>query len=196
MKRTKGPSRFREAVGQNARATIIEMKRERRLEWSDERLAEEAGVLRYEPQTDRSLVEQLKSSLYPSTEYIDRQIPRPRRLLKPWLAEGSLTLIYGPTGIGKTWLGLLVGFALTRSEQEDLDVGPWQAKHQAGVIYVDGEMNNWKLQDNLRELALPLPPEDAGSPLLVLSAHDFAQAHEKRDLTIRNRLTIAAGTED
>lgn len=143
-------------------------------------LADAVEVLRYEPQTGRSLAEQLKSTLCPSTEYIARQIPRLRRLLKPWLAEGSLTLIYGPRGVGKTWLCLLVAIALTREEQEDLAVGPWQAKHRAGVLYVDGEMNNWELQDNLRELAAPLTPEDVGNPLLVLSAHDFAQAHEKQ----------------
>lgn len=143
---------------------------------------EAALILQHEPTSasSQSLLPQIKSCLFTSTEFIERDIPRPKRLLRPWLAEGSLTMIYGPRGVGKTWLSCLIAIALTREDQGDIEIGPWQPKHKAGVLYIDGEMNNAEMQDNIKKLSIPLPPEDSKCPLMILSQHDFAQAHQKQ----------------
>jgi KaiC/GvpD/RAD55 family RecA-like ATPase len=143
-------------------------------------------IFQYEAQAERALVSEIKSCFFTSTEYIQRQIPRPKRFLLPWLSEGSLTLIYGPRGVGKTWLCLLVAITLTREEIENLEIGTWQPKHKTGVLYVDGEMNNWELQDSIKSLSLPLSPEDKKNPLMILSAHDYVERGE-RSLTLAEK---------
>ena len=139
---------------------------------------EEASMhFQFQEFDDGSLLSQIKTCACTSTEFINQQLDRPKRFLRPWLTEGSLNMIYGPRGIGKTWLCCIIGLALTRKDQSEIDIGPWQAKAKAGVLYVDAEMSNWKMQENIKKLSVALPNEDKNNPLLILSGHNFIQEY-------------------
>jgi hypothetical protein len=139
------------------------------------------SIRKFEPIAGgNSLQSQLASVMYTSTEFRAREIPRPRRLLRPWLAQSSLNMIYGPRGVGKTQITSIIGIALTRSEQEDIEIGAWVPRQRAKTLYLDGEMPAGAMQKRIDRLCLPLPPEDSEHPLIILSAQDLAQQHHRQ----------------
>jgi hypothetical protein len=75
-------------------------------------------------------------------------VPR-AKILGDWLREGDLGFIYGPRGIGKTWL--VDAIAVHISIGRDLDT--WHAHKAFQVIYVDGEMAQDETRDRLKGLA-------------------------------------------
>jgi hypothetical protein len=66
------------------------------------------------------------------------QVPVPRResIVDVWFKEGDLGFIYGPRGLGKTWLALL----LARKCAEGGQLANWIVGAPRRVLYVDGEM--------------------------------------------------------
>jgi hypothetical protein len=63
-------------------------------------------------------------------------LPKRESIIGKWFLEGDLGFIYGPRGLGKTWLAL----RLARAVSDGTGIGPWTAKEARKVIYVDGEM--------------------------------------------------------
>lgn len=90
-------------------------------------------------------------------ELKSKQLKPKKMLLSPWLWEGALTLASAPTGVGKSWLGLLVGKAV--SEGSSIFDGRWEAQGQSRVLFVDGEMGETDLQERIRLLNID---ENAG----------------------------------
>src|SRR5688572_7498729 len=93
--------------------------------------------------------------------------PRPF-ILEPILSPGTLALIYGPPGVGKSFLAL--GLALAAAGAGSI-LG-WTAPRPRKVLYLDGEMRREAVAERLR-LFGPVPPslrmwlatEEAGSAL-------------------------------
>ncbi|MBS0524713.1 MAG: AAA family ATPase [Proteobacteria bacterium] len=78
---------------------------------------------------------------------------RPRSdLLPPWLASDTRALVYGPPGIGKSFLALGIAWAVASGGSF---LG-WRAPRPRRVLYVDGEMGAAELSDRLA-LFGPLP---------------------------------------
>ena len=127
-----------------------------------------------------SLQAQLASVMFTSTEFRAREIPRPRRLLRPWLAQSSLNMIYGPRGVGKTQFASIIGIALTRIDQTNIEIGTMVPRQRAKTFYLDGEMPAGAMQKRIDRICLPLPPEDPEHPLIILSAQDLAQQHKRQ----------------
>jgi hypothetical protein len=63
-------------------------------------------------------------------------LPKRAPVLGTWFLEGDLGFIYGPRGLGKTWLAMHIGRAISDGKS----IGPWTAKEARRVLYVDGEM--------------------------------------------------------
>lgn len=123
----------------------------------------------------------LEKVMCTSDAFCKRKIREPAMLLRPWLSEQSLNLIYGPRGAGKTWLCSMIAVALTRQDPEDVvNIGSWDVAQSTSVLFIDGEMNNHMLQQRLRDLARALPDEDPENPLYILSGHDFSNANDKQ----------------
>lgn len=59
-----------------------------------------------------------------------------RSLHLPWLPEGGNVMVYGPRGVGKTFLQLALAVALTTGRP----LLKWSVPVPVGVLYVDGEM--------------------------------------------------------
>lgn len=85
----------------------------------------------------------VSSSLLASLELDPR-----RPLLSEWLCEGDYGIIFAPRGVGKTWLALLIGKAVSEGGR----VGAWLAVTPAKVLYVDGEMPADLMRDRDRGL--------------------------------------------
>jgi hypothetical protein len=88
------------------------------------------------------------------------EIPSRENLVGTWWRSGAQGFLFGPRGLGKTWLA----FHLARCLAEGRDCGPWKISKARRVLYVDGEMP----LDGLRERDRSLRAQQ-GAPLFVLS---------------------------
>jgi hypothetical protein len=70
------------------------------------------------------------------TEVANLNLPKRALVLGTWFLEGDLGFIYGPRGLGKTWLAMLMARAISGGKS----IGPWTATEARKVLYVDGEM--------------------------------------------------------
>jgi AAA domain len=78
----------------------------------------------------------LVKSIRPCTELSSLNIPSRGKLLDDWFTEGDLGFIFAPRGLGKTWVALGIGAAIASGGT----CGPWRARGQHRVLYIDGEM--------------------------------------------------------
>lgn len=77
-------------------------------------------------------------------------LPEKKKIISPWLAEQTITLIAGWRGVGKTWLALGLCDAITRRQ----NFGPWNTntKSSAPCLYIDGEMVPQDLRERLMSI--------------------------------------------
>ena len=87
-------------------------------------------------------------------------------LLAPIIPRSSLTLLYGPRGVGKTFLALSMALAVAGGGT----VFDWRAKRPARVLYVDGEMPRSALLDRLARLAAGAGTMPAGDNFRLLAS--------------------------
>lgn len=78
----------------------------------------------------------LTAGMMAADELDSAQIPKRENLCGTWFRQGDLGFIFGPRGLGKTWLGL----DLARGLSEGRPVGPWPIPTARRVLYIDGEM--------------------------------------------------------
>ncbi len=67
-------------------------------------------------------------------------------LLDPWLRAGDIWMVYSAAGIGKTFFALNVAYAIATGGKFLC----WKAPRPRSVLYVDGEMADWEMQERLR----------------------------------------------
>jgi putative DNA primase/helicase len=79
------------------------------------------------------------------------EVPPRQYLLKPWLETGSLNMMHGQRGDGKTWLSLGTSYAIAKG----VPFLGWTPERAARVLYVDGELPAALLRDRLRFLGGP-----------------------------------------
>lgn len=91
-------------------------------------------------------VEKLKTFELP--EFMGLEIPPAEYLVAPWLQEKSLTMIYAPRGIGKTFFALTLALSITCGD----DFLKWHASRRRGVLYIDGEMPAATIQKRIEKL--------------------------------------------
>jgi len=63
-------------------------------------------------------------------------VPPREPIVSGWFKQGDLGFIFGPRGLGKTWLAML----LARKCVEGGSVADWKVHKSRRVLYVDGEM--------------------------------------------------------
>ena len=69
-------------------------------------------------------------------EFLAQDFPEKRVILRPWLNEFSLVLIYGPRGVGKSMFSLSLLAAIVSGKS----FGPWKVENPVNCLYLDGEM--------------------------------------------------------
>ena len=100
-------------------------------------------------------------------EWLDRELPESDFLCGTWLSTTSRVLLTGPTGLGKTMLGVAVALTIAGGAK----FLHWGAGHACHVLYVDGEMSRREMQRRLCEEGLRSGIEP--DTLFVLSKEDF-----------------------
>jgi hypothetical protein len=100
-------------------------------------------------------------SIRTAAQLMAADLPPRGDILPPWLASDTTALLYGPPGIGKSFLALGIAWAVASGTSF---LG-WQASQPRRVLYVDGEMGAAELRARLA-LFGPLPDT------LSILAHD------------------------
>jgi hypothetical protein len=83
------------------------------------------------------------------SEFLRLEIPAREMLLNPILPERSLSMLYAPRGLGKSWLALSIGLTVASGSQ----LLRWSAPRKQRVLYVDGEMPLIALQERLQSIS-------------------------------------------
>jgi len=117
-----------------------------------------------------------------STDLIKADISEPSPIITPWLHDGSITMIYGKRGVGKTWISSIIAVCVTRDNNVDVPkIGNWNVKRQAGVLYIDGEMDEYHSQKRLRLLTgRRMRDEHPGNRLTILSSSRIATDYRQQ----------------
>src|SRR6185295_9600828 len=82
------------------------------------------------------------------------EVPMRQEILSPLLQQASLNLLYGPRGLGKTFVAMGIAWAAASGT----GFLGWQASRSHRVVYVDGEM---AASDMKQRLAAFGPPPDS-----------------------------------
>lgn len=109
------------------------------------------SVARYLPdQSATLLAETTIGELVPLAlaDLLAAKFPEPEFLMEPLFRHPGLSMIYGPTGVSKTYFCLALALAIS-SGHKIMRYGVPKAR---GVLYVDGELGNRSLQDRIRRL--------------------------------------------
>jgi len=107
-------------------------------------------------------------------ELVAAALPPNRPILDPILSTKSLALLYGPRGLGKTFVALGIARAAAAGESF---LG-WRASRPHRVAYIDGEMAAVEMQQRLASLGPPPPTlrfmltDLNRGPALDLAHHD------------------------
>ena len=86
--------------------------------------------------TKEEWTQDLNRSSYSPTELTGLKFAPRERVIVPWFYHGDLGFIYGPRGLGKTWLAQHIAVEIAKGGK----VGPWDIPVPRRVLYMDGEM--------------------------------------------------------
>ena len=114
------------------------------------------------------------------SEFCKADIPAPQYVIAPWLTDGSLTMVYAPRGVGKTWLCGIIAGGVTRTDYRDVEIGPWRINNSAGTLWVDGEMQEFYLQQRIKKITSNIGSENVDAPLTVFSATKLGYEFRQR----------------
>jgi RecA/RadA recombinase len=95
-------------------------------------------------------------SLLSAPRLLDTTLPARETILDPILTTKSLALLYGPRGIGKTFVAL----GIARAAAAGGSFLGWRATRPHRVLYVDGEMAAVDMRQRLAQLGPPPPTLD------------------------------------
>jgi hypothetical protein len=98
-------------------------------------------------------------------DFLDHKYPRPEKVLAPWLPAKGLAMIAGYRGLGKTYLGLSIAYAIASGGE----VLGWEAGKPRKVVYVDGEMDPIDMQDRLAAIHEKAKKDGNGNPEAALA---------------------------
>lgn len=94
------------------------------------------------------LITKHKYKLISVNDFSRIQLAKRRTLLSPWLAEGSINMVFADRGIGKTMFCLSCAVALANGSAF-LD---YTAQEAVSVLYLDGEMQATAMQQRTMQL--------------------------------------------
>ena len=78
--------------------------------------------------------------------------PKIIMLMKPWLKEGQITILYGQYGSGKSLLAISIAYVLgLKDDNEEADIGEWQVRSCTGTLYVDGELGEHEMEERIKQ---------------------------------------------
>ena len=91
---------------------------------------------------------QTNFSAIPLETFLTLQLPERGYFLEPVIPEQGLIMLFAPTGTGKTYAALSMGYAVASGG----NVFGWQSLEPKRVLYLDGEMSASAMQDRLSQI--------------------------------------------
>lgn len=88
--------------------------------------------------------------VYSLHEFLQLKLPERGYLIYPILPEQGLVLLYAPRGVGKTQLAIIIGLTASFG----LSIFNWRCDQKYGVLFIDGEMQAYALQERLASFAV------------------------------------------
>jgi AAA domain/Homeodomain-like domain len=82
------------------------------------------------------------------SDLLAKDLPPRELILSPWLPKQGLAMIYAERGIGKTFVALGIGYAVSTGQK----FLSWQAPAPRGVLHLDGEMPAIVLKERLQQI--------------------------------------------
>lgn len=115
--------------------------------------AEEANKLVREFKPLEVVLKSLDTHILTARQIRNMNRPVPGMIVKPWLREGEVTIIYGGYGTGKSLVTILIAYlvGLHKFDRKECEIGRWQVKRKTGCLYIDGEMGELEMEDRLRQ---------------------------------------------
>lgn len=104
-----------------------------------------------------------KCKVYDLKSFMELELQHPATLLAPIIAEGSLSMLHAYRGIGKSFFAMSLALAVANGSK----FLRWNAPRPAKVLYVDGEMSAFTLQERFTKLS--------GCPLFVEEQADYTK---------------------
>ena len=142
------------------------------------------------------------------SDLFSRNFPQRQMLLDPWLPESSLAMVYGPRGVGKSFLTLSVALAVAGGG----GLLGWKGSSPKSVLYVDGEMRGDDIKSRAQNLIGQLPEDmplrflardlsrDPIPPLneekLRNAIDALAEQHQAKLIILDNLSTLWSGDEN
>jgi len=83
---------------------------------------------------------------YPVNEFVKLPVEQKKIFLNPLIRKESIVLITGSSGVGKTMFLLGLCKSLVSGE----NFGNWNVENKSKVLYVDGELQTYLLQDRIK----------------------------------------------
>jgi AAA domain-containing protein len=118
------------------------------------------------PSMETKAADELQFKPLGLNEFLALDVPPREMLLAPILQEASLSMLYAPRGIGKSWAALSIGIAVATGAS----FLRWQAPRPRCVVVVDGEMPLSDLQKRLAMLSVERGLVVANENLRILAA--------------------------
>jgi hypothetical protein len=87
------------------------------------------------------------------SEFLSMEIEPQEAILEPWLNSKSLNMLHAKRGVGKTYMGLSIAYAVATGS----DYLKWKAPKPRKVVYLDGEMSSYTLQSRLKAISDATP---------------------------------------
>lgn len=101
----------------------------------------------------------------------DETINPRQQLCGPWLLERGFSMVFAPTGVGKSWFAMGVAAAVAGGGS----FGHWSAREPRRVLYIDGEMDMSDLKGRFQGIigaALNGRAELIGQNVILYARHD------------------------
>lgn len=128
--------------------------------------------------------------------FLEMRITRPDPMLGNVMSPATLLMIYGLAGTGKTYFNLAIAVCVSHG----LSFLNWAVPTPRSVLYIDGELPAYMLQQRIRELRDPIEPliTQTPRPMHIITPDLQPDGIPKID-TEEGRLAllqIASGMED
>lgn len=101
----------------------------------------------------------------------DGTIKPRQQLCGPWLLERGFSMVFAPTGVGKSWFSMGVAAAVASGGT----YGHWSAPEPHRVLYIDGEMDMADLKSRFQVIikaATGGEPERIAENIILYARHD------------------------
>lgn len=101
--------------------------------------------------------------VYNLKSFMALDLPKAKMILDPIITEGSLSMLHAYRGIGKSFFAMSLALAVANGDK----FLRWKAPQAVKVLYVDGEMSSFTLQERFTKLS--------GCPLFANGQTDYTE---------------------